>query len=103
MVLPSGVTRLAGSDTTDPAGLRGTVSVPEIRGVTTIANVAMQNRGVFGQVVSPDADDRTDPMTSPRQAFTSLTDSWRHAAADGAADSGFWNAVAGSAVGSGPR
>jgi len=32
MVLPSGVTRLAGSDTTDPAGLRGTVSVLEIRG-----------------------------------------------------------------------
>ena len=72
-------------------------------GVTTIANVTMQNRGVFGQVVSPDADDRTDPMTSPRQAFTSLTDSWRQAAADDAADSGFWNAVAGSAVGSGPR
>jgi enterochelin esterase-like enzyme len=32
MVLPSGVTRLAGSDTTDPAGLRGTVSVLQIRG-----------------------------------------------------------------------
>jgi S-formylglutathione hydrolase FrmB len=32
MVLPSGVTRLASSDTTDPAGLRGTVSVLQIRG-----------------------------------------------------------------------
>ncbi len=32
MVLPSGVTRLASSDTTDPAGLRGTVSVLPIRG-----------------------------------------------------------------------
>ena len=32
MVLPSGVTRLAGSDTIDPAGLRGTVSVLQIRG-----------------------------------------------------------------------
>jgi S-formylglutathione hydrolase FrmB len=32
MVLPSGVTRLAGSDTTDRTGLRGTVSVLQIRG-----------------------------------------------------------------------
>jgi enterochelin esterase-like enzyme len=32
MVLPSGVTRLAGPDTIDPAGLRGTVSVLQIRG-----------------------------------------------------------------------
>jgi S-formylglutathione hydrolase FrmB len=32
MVLPSGVTRLAGADTIDPAGLRGTVSVLPIRG-----------------------------------------------------------------------
>jgi predicted alpha/beta superfamily hydrolase len=32
MVLPSGVTRLASSDTTDPAGLRGTVSVLQVRG-----------------------------------------------------------------------
>ena len=32
MVMPSGVTRLAGSDTTSTAGLRGTVSVLEIRG-----------------------------------------------------------------------
>lgn len=32
MVLPSGVTRLAGSDTIDLAGLRGTVSVLQIRG-----------------------------------------------------------------------
>jgi S-formylglutathione hydrolase FrmB len=32
MVLPSGVTRLASSDTADPAGLRGTVSVLQIRG-----------------------------------------------------------------------
>jgi len=32
MVLPSGVTRLASSDTTDLTGLRGTVSVLEIRG-----------------------------------------------------------------------
>jgi S-formylglutathione hydrolase FrmB len=32
MVLPSGVTRLASSDITDPAGLRGTVSVLAIRG-----------------------------------------------------------------------
>jgi len=32
MVLPSGVTRLAGSDTIETAGLRGTVSVLQIRG-----------------------------------------------------------------------
>jgi enterochelin esterase-like enzyme len=32
MVMPSGVTRLASSDTTSTAGLRGTVSVLEIRG-----------------------------------------------------------------------
>jgi enterochelin esterase-like enzyme len=32
MVLPSGVTRLASSDATDAAGLRGTVSVLQIRG-----------------------------------------------------------------------
>ena len=32
MVLPSGVTRLASSDTIAPAGLRGTVSVLQIRG-----------------------------------------------------------------------
>jgi enterochelin esterase-like enzyme len=32
MVLPSGVTRLSSSDTTDTAGLRGTVSVLQIRG-----------------------------------------------------------------------
>ncbi len=32
MVLPSGVTRLSGPDTIAPAGLRGTVSVLEIRG-----------------------------------------------------------------------
>ena len=32
MVLPSGVTRLASSDTIEPAGLRGTVSVLQIRG-----------------------------------------------------------------------
>jgi S-formylglutathione hydrolase FrmB len=32
MVMPSGVTRLAGSDRTSTAGLRGTVSVLEIRG-----------------------------------------------------------------------
>jgi S-formylglutathione hydrolase FrmB len=32
MVMPSGVTRLAGSDTTSTAGLRGTVSVLEVRG-----------------------------------------------------------------------
>ena len=32
MVLPSGVTRLAGADTIDPAGLRGTVSVLAVRG-----------------------------------------------------------------------
>ena len=32
-------------------------------------------------------------MTALRQAFTSLTDGWRQAAADGAADPGFWNAV----------
>ena len=195
MVLPSGVTRLAGSDTTDPAGLRGAVSVLEIRGpsgqqahqvrvwrppgpdsaaipvlyflpgdpgsagdpfagglartlnqrlqagyppfvVASVdgkgerladaaipavegthmrdaahrasagfstggygaVNIAMQNRGGFGQVVRPGADDRADAMTALRQAFTSLTDGWRQAAADGAADPGFWNAV-----GSGPR
>lgn len=32
MVLPSGVTRLASSDTIEPAGLQGTVSVLQIRG-----------------------------------------------------------------------
>jgi S-formylglutathione hydrolase FrmB len=32
MVVPSGVTRLANSDTIDPAGLRGTVSVLRVRG-----------------------------------------------------------------------
>ena len=32
MVLPAGVTRLASSDTIEPAGLRGTVSVLQIRG-----------------------------------------------------------------------
>jgi enterochelin esterase-like enzyme len=32
IVLPSGVTRLAGSDTIEPAGLRGTVSMLQIRG-----------------------------------------------------------------------
>jgi len=32
MVLPSGVTRLAGSDTIEPAALRATVSVPQVRG-----------------------------------------------------------------------
>src|SRR5436305_13939006 len=32
IVLPSGVTRLAGSDTIETAGLRGTVSVRQIRG-----------------------------------------------------------------------
>ena len=32
MVLPSGATRLAGADTIEPAGLRGTVSVLQIRG-----------------------------------------------------------------------
>ena len=119
MVLPSGVTRLAGSDTTDPAGLHGNgervadAAIPAVEGthmrdaarraiagfstgghgVTNVANVAMQNRRVFGQVVPPDADDRTDPMTALRQAFTSLTDGWRQAAADGAADPGFWNAA----------
>jgi S-formylglutathione hydrolase FrmB len=38
MVLPSGVTRLASSDTTYPAGLRGTVSVLQIRGPSDSRN-----------------------------------------------------------------
>lgn len=63
-----------------------------------VTNIAMQNPGVFGQVVPPDGDNRTDPMMALRQAFASLTDGWRQAAADGSADPGFWNAV-----GSGPR
>ncbi|HET9974876.1 MAG TPA: hypothetical protein VFQ68_42055 [Streptosporangiaceae bacterium] len=41
MVLPSGVTRLAGSDPADPAGLRGTVSGPEIRGPSGSAVAAV--------------------------------------------------------------
>jgi hypothetical protein len=199
MVLPSGVTRLAGPDTIDRAGLRGTVSVLPIRGapgqqahqvrvwrppgpdsaaipvlyflpgdpgsardpfagglaralnqrlragyppfvfasvdrngerLTDAAipavegthmrdaahraiawfsaggygamNIARQNRGAFGQVVQPGADDRADAVTALRQAFTSLTDGWRQAAADDAADSGFWNAVGGNAVGETP-
>jgi alpha/beta superfamily hydrolase len=140
MVLPSGVTRLAGSDTTDPAGLRGTVSVLEIRGPSgkqaasvdgngerlaaaaipavegthmrdtahrAIAGfsmggygavkIAMRNQGAFGQVVS------IATMTALRQAFTFLTAGWRQAAADDAADSGFWNAVAAVPSGSRPR
>jgi len=32
MMLPSGVTRLAGSDTIEPAALRGTVSVLQVSG-----------------------------------------------------------------------
>jgi len=197
MVLPSGVTRLAGSDTTDPAGLRGTVSVLEIRGpsdqqthpvrvwrppgpdsaVTPVlyflpgdqgsardsfagglartlnqrmqagyppfvgasvdgngerladaaipavegthmrdaahraiagfsmgghgaTNIAMQNRGVFGQVVAvrgqPGTHNWAYAMTALRQAFAFLTSGWRQAAADDAADSGFWDAAAGS-------
>jgi S-formylglutathione hydrolase FrmB len=64
-----------------------------------VMNIATQNRGVFGQAVS---------MTTLRQAFTFLTAGWRQAAADDAADSGFWNAVAGNplrppAVGGRPR
>jgi hypothetical protein len=110
MVLPSGVTRLAGSDTTDPA-VEGThmrdAAHRAIAGFSTgghgVTNIAMRNRGVFGQVVPPDADDRTDPMTALRQAFTSLTDGWRQAAADGAADPGFWNAVGQTPPASGRR
>jgi len=62
-----------------------------------VMTIAMQNRGVFGLVVRPDADDQADAVTALRQAFTFLTDGWRQAAADDAADSdsGFWNAVAG--------
>jgi len=60
-------------------------------------NIAMQNPGAFGQVVSIVA------MAALRQAFTFLTAGWRQAAADDAADPGFWSAVASSAVGSGPR
>jgi hypothetical protein len=196
MVLPSGVTRLAGPDTIDRAGLRGTVSVLPIRGASgqqahqvrvwrppgpdsaaipvlyflpgdqgpapdpfagglaralnrrlragyppfvfasvdgngewladaaipavegthmrdaahrAIAwfsmggygamNLAMQNRRIFGQVVRPGADDRADATTALRQAFTSLTDGWRQAAAGDAADSAFWNAVGGNPSG----
>jgi len=115
MVLPSGVTRLAGSDTTDPAGLRGTVSVLEIRGPSGqqthqfsmggdgAVNIAMRNSGAFGQVVSipvtvrvqPGVHDGAYAMTALQQALTFLSAGWRQAAADDAADSGFWNAVAG--------
>jgi enterochelin esterase-like enzyme len=83
-------------------------------------NVAMRSPGVFGQVVSiagyfvvsdpsgmfggsapviaqntPSAHPRAYAMTALRQAFTFLTAGWRQAAADDAADSGFWDAVAG--------
>jgi hypothetical protein len=34
-------------------------------------------------------------MTALQQALTFLSAGWRQAAADDAADSGFWNAVAG--------
>ena len=56
-----------------------------------------------GQVVSIPVTVRVQPavhdgayaMTALQQAFTFLTAGWRQAAADDAADSGFWNAVAG--------
>ena len=109
MVLPSGVTRLAGSDTTDPAGLRDTVSVLEIRGPSgtqTHQVRAWRPPGPDSAVtpvlsipvtvpVQPGAHDGAYAMTALRQAFTLLTAGWRQAAADDAADSGFWNAVAG--------
>jgi len=99
MVLPSGVTRLAGSDSAAIPVLYFLPGDPGSAGVSMggygVTNIAMQNRGVFGQVVPPDVDDRTNPMTALRQAFTSLTDGWRQAAADDAADPGFWNAVGG--------
>jgi S-formylglutathione hydrolase FrmB len=59
-------------------------------------NIAMRNQGPFGQVVSVAA------MAALRRAFTFLTAGWRQAAADDAADSGFWNAVAAVPSG-GPR
>ena len=52
MVLPSGVTRLAGSDTIEAAGLQGTVSVLQIRGPPT---------GSHGVGVGPPGEDRHHP------------------------------------------
>jgi hypothetical protein len=62
MVIPSGVTRLASSDTVSTAGLRGTVSVLEIRGPSD-----RQFHQVW--VWRPPGPD-------------SATDNWRQAAAD---------------------
>jgi len=62
-------------------------------------NIAMRNPGAFGQVVSIAG---YYAMTALRQAFTFLTDGWRQAAADNAADSGFWDAVAGRTAGGTP-
>jgi dienelactone hydrolase len=65
-------------------------------------NIAPRNREVFGQVVpvavrvQPGAHNWADAMTALRQAFAFLTSGWRQAAADDAADSGFWAAAADS-------
>jgi S-formylglutathione hydrolase FrmB len=63
-------------------------------------NIAMQNRGVFGQVVAvrvqPGTHNWAYAMTALRQAFAFLTSGWRQAAADDAADPGFWDAAADS-------
>jgi S-formylglutathione hydrolase FrmB len=76
---------------------------PLVRGQAARMGALLRSCGVPVTVqVRPGTHNWAYAMTALRQAFTFLTAGWRQAAADDAADSGFWNAAAGSAVGETP-